>query len=1206
MRRRPATETHRLPVTGRPPRGWLTLALPAVVAGDVPRGGCGRLSVWSLLCGALLLLPALEVAADDLPAIPPAVRSTAAPDSPAAGSAAGERPGDSVRPSAGDTIYLEGPDGRAVPVPSGARLDEFLDWLNARQARVRPQQPDFSLTSVALSGEADETRARLQVEIGIRLHQPEKWVRVPLALNEAVFSGSRYEGPGEVSFDGFARDADHRCWLKGSGLHRLRFQLVVPVRSQLNTRRLQLRLPRAAVSTLQLNLPWARDRLSLKVPRGTALQATDSGDDSTQLELAGLGQLLDLQWEPLPQQTRTGAVLQARTRMRLSVSESTVFLRAEQEIQAIQGRFDHALVDLPDGFELLELEGSAYRTHAVEGNTPGRVRVELDAGTAGPVKLRWLLSSRLAEGASRLRLDGFSVQGARRQTGEIAIERSEAFRLIRREREGRFVTRINVSEFVGSGQISTAYSFLRQPFQLVLDVQPVEPVFSVTPDLFLLAEPQSVSLWGVFRLGLSEGDTDSTAPRELVLRWPGREDAGWELEPLELSPYVESVQQDGPDILRLKMSRQANGPFELLVRAERALPADSEVQPLVLPAVQAPLQNRVQLHLLQADSLSASLADTRTNALRELNAVQLAPERMPVATGRNLEAFRRTDYELPAFSGPPALQLRIDRHSREVTVRRELEVVERLGQWILREQFHCDVRWQRLDSVRLRVPVTTLAGAEFQLVRSGQPPVLLQPEAVPSSGSGLQDASRQELLLPLPEPLLGHFSLNVLRVMDHGPSATPREALKSTPLTVLSELSPKETLLTVVSGTVSRLEPDQTAWTPRVTDPDSAPQWAAKEKNLRELQYHLVAAPGHSAQFVVPRQLLEAEVDAMGRVWITATWAMRGAGRSLEVRLPASLEVDAIFRDGQQPVWRSRPEQNGGEVLEVDLPAPVDGAAGNVDRFLTLRCHTRAASPLGWSRLCRFDVPRLTGNVWIETTLCRIVFPGFSQYLLTEPPGLSSAMTWQRRGFWWSRVPRQSYRDPRSWIASGEGAATAGPTASARNTYLFRTPGQPLVLQFRSIYRPLLVLLGAGVAWAAGLILLKFPATRSTLTLLGLTTVLSLVAVWHWSAIVLLLQPAMLGLLLAMVMAGIQELFRRRRTSAILTIPTTGDLRIGPGSRSSFDQSLHAALDSREVTVIRPEPAAIGPDSTTGSWHGLPEAAGGEPVSASESGSKSP
>jgi len=73
------------------------------------------------------------------------------------------------------------------------------------------------------------------------------------------------------------------------------------------------------------------------------------------------------------------------------------------------------------------------------------------------------------------------------------------------------------------------------------------------------------------------------------------------------------------------------------------------------------------------------------------------------------------------------------------------------------------------------------------------------------------------------------------------------------------------------------------------------------------------------------------------------------------------------------------------------------------------------------------------------------------------------------------------------------------------------------------------------------------------LTVLILGFVVSLAALWFLEPIQLLLQPAILGLLLAIAAALIDAFFRRRRSSTILTLSSPSDFVLAPTSTSSVE-----------------------------------------------------
>ena len=98
--------------------------------------------------------------------------------------------------------------------------------------------------------------------------------------------------------------------------------------------------------------------------------------------------------------------------------------------------------------------------------------------------------------------------------------------------------------------------------------------------------------------------------------------------------------------------------------------------------------------------------------------------------------------------------------------------------------------------------------------------------------------------------------------------------------------------------------------------------------------------------------------------------------------------------------------------------------------------------------------------------------------------------------------------------------------------------------------RSMVVLFGAGLALFAGVLLLKIPATRNVLTVLLAVFAFALCGIWYTAPMQLLLQPAALGLLLAIVAVLIDG-----------SVQTPTPIRRGPAAQSQrLSSLLHAAL----------------------------------------------
>ena len=128
-----------------------------------------------------------------------------------------------------------------------------------------------------------------------------------------------------------------------------------------------------------------------------------------------------------------------------------------------------------------------------------------------------------------------------------------------------------------------------------------------------------------------------------------------------------------------------------------------------------------------------------------------------------------------------------------------------------------------------------------------------------------------------------------------------------------------------------------------------------------------------------------------------------------------------------------------------------------------------------------------------------------------------------------------------------------------------------------------MVLFGAGLALAVGFVLKMVKFLRSFLTLLVAAFVLCVIGLWYAEPVKLLLQPAVLGLLLAVSAASVEGFLKRRRKQPILTLSSPSDF-VMPATASTTEHPLFLGAGSEDPTAIHSESEPTG-----------------EPVSSSES-----
>ncbi|MBI5757866.1 MAG: hypothetical protein HZA46_05055 [Planctomycetales bacterium] len=546
--------------------------------------------------GTVVLL-ARPVAADPPPGKPPEqpppATATAPPES-----SPGSIPVPSVKllgskPST-DLQFLPGPNGELVPVPVGASLRDYLNWLQTRGQNGAVQPPEFGVISVELDGEADGDHVRMRGRVRVQINRKDGWIRVPLRFDEAVFQEIGHTGPGDMLHERDEATTGHDWWMQGAGVHELTLTGTVSIRRQGQEQRLQLQLPSSVIATLKLRVP--HPNAVAKVPEKVIVRSRRADDQATgrvltEFDVSGFGSRLDFTWEALSAATSNEAVLEVGSSIFASVVDGeTITQEVTQRIQALQGNLDELRVRLPAGYELLRLDAAEAAGHRVDPTDPSLVIVKLKRLTAGPVELRWTVRSKSPAPESQFVLDGFEVDRARIQTGQIAVGLVGDFRLSKKTNDDRFVQRINPSDLpptMRRNDVASAYRILNQPFRLSLAVEKVEPLVSVEPWHFLSLSDNQAEMESAYLLNIRRGGVS-----ELVLHWTGESADGWSVIRVDPPARVEPINNfddsgTASRLVRLRFVEPLRGTTEVRIQTRKPIanePTDA-TWPLALPAL---------------------------------------------------------------------------------------------------------------------------------------------------------------------------------------------------------------------------------------------------------------------------------------------------------------------------------------------------------------------------------------------------------------------------------------------------------------------------------------------------------------------------------------------------------------------------------------------------------------------------------------------
>lgn len=298
------------------------------------------------------------------------------------------------------------------------------DEIVRLRGQAKPEKP-VSPTSCKLTGRVEGDLARLRAEFGFSTDR----------RNALVALGCGQGHPTAVTLDERLPvlthgDDGYVLQVEEPGVHKavLDFDLPLAVKGGGTLRGLDLDLPRAAVTTLELDLPP-----SVKEARvgGTSLPARPTEDKRhSRLDTGGLGALdrLEVTWKAPASKTSAVTLPPLRTvegRISVQVHETFVETVAELTLSVLRGQTDRWQLQLPtvpaQGSLEIQTPGAEERVQAIEQPAgKGTLRtIRLREPSAEP--LRVVVQLQQPRGSGSLPVGPFHVQGAFRQRGTVLI-----------------------------------------------------------------------------------------------------------------------------------------------------------------------------------------------------------------------------------------------------------------------------------------------------------------------------------------------------------------------------------------------------------------------------------------------------------------------------------------------------------------------------------------------------------------------------------------------------------------------------------------------------------------------------------------------------------------------------------------------------------------------------------------------------------------
>jgi hypothetical protein len=1086
-------------------------------------------------------------------------------------------------PKANEHVIFVDENGEVVRLTAGGQIGEYLKWRAQLLRGDSDKRPGYYVAAITLAGDvnAGRTAAKLDASIEVFVREGIDHVEVPLRLNEATLLKHRQTASGDVEFVPSDRGTGLKCRISKPGQHRIDLQLSVPVRKSGNSYRVQLSLPGTAQSSLRLVVPG--DAIAVRPDELADIQVEKLPDARSALIVHGLGAALDLPWQVVNTQPEEKTAFQVETLLAADAGVDGVAIEAVQTITATAGRFDSLRVSAPRGFSVLTVSSPTHESLQTSDLQTNPVVISFQESTAGPVRLKWLLSSEQRADATLISVNGFDVENATREETLVGISTAEGFRLSQLTPRPQQVQRISTSLFRKRVEtlldpkieFQQAYRLAGQNSRLQFRIDRIEASYRVSPAYELMFREASADLTARFEIIVYRGSLD-----QVSLRWPGLASQEWEQvevvdaadrthvagisfggsdDSVDVGPTPNgALMADSVQLQFVEPLNRTHGAVTIELRARRPVPLGEEPFLISIPMADSDSMPVSRVTLLNANNVESTIAGAHDTDIRFLSEdanigtvdvssvpLNLVPRRLESGS-RNLE-FRATvtTHEQDVTSSSHAILTLLEN---------QISVEQRLGYTITYEE---------LDRLRILVP-GSVRPDEFRLaVADGNAAVPLTAEL-----GGLEIDGVRQVRVDLPEPMLGQFEvLCTYSIPLDSAIATSGIAYIDVSLLQPAENQGKTTRVEIRSPGNVGVHVSGEQWTQELTLSD-APSWVASGM-LRNVDLKLEAAPERASQnFVVRRSALRTRFQNGAATRTTGVYLIDGDISFLTVTLPANTDRSSLS------VW-----WNGRELKAKNLLVSSTGSAASEVRILVDQSLRRTQHILtmefdvedtfslsGLSEL-QTTAPRFAADVWLADSVWEVVLP-VDQHLLVYPDNYSPAFSWQRQGTTWSRRPNDRSASLSDWLLADAVTDLKGsldsqlkdlqldPLANATygNTYLFSAFGHQQELQFTAMSQPAIILAGAGLALALGLVLLRIPATRHVLTILFVGFGLSLAGLWHLEAVQLLLQPAVFGLVLAIVASIIETRVKRQQRASLVTFSSPSDF-LAPGS--SREEIIH-------------------------------------------------
>lgn len=1023
------------------------------------------------------------------------------PDPPVRGKDAGDGDSASARVQRSNlvTFYLRDKDGKLIPyvdIPY-EEFKEVFDLYNKLSAPERP--PRFILQRMSLNGTVQDGHASFDATFKV-LTQFDGWVRVPLRFKHAVVRTDETRKLPEsqiIEFD--EAGAGYVCRIRGEvgKVHTVQLRLAVPVRQSADVSQIQLDMPRATTSQLELVVP--ESKIVADAGDDVLLHPPQPKNGKTKLLAEGLSGTFKLAWQseresmaaPAPQ-LRVGTSVLVKFE-----GQSSIRCEAGIKVRSFGAPINSFLVRLPPGMKYEHLDQDGVDVRTLKQDEPQlvdltadcqyvEVRFDNKASRPDEVKLRARLRAPDVQPDTMVELGGFEVVGVYDQKGTVSLAVDDGW--FAKWQEGPRVNRLEeipdslrsqgvVARFsYGGGDYSLRAQNLRRPRRVM-----VEPnyVFRVDADQVVMTATLKYRLQGA-------------SVSSLTVDMPG-----WEVT--QVVDNDDRVQTDAfdqetttPFTIPLNTAAALQTEFELKITAVRAIEPDATSIDFVIPRPAATSVSAAAVVVMPADNVKLAPLD---DDITHLTPDTLSPS-MVLRPGRQQTLVYRApspledEQQVSRFTAEIAVLEQVVSATASATL---LVSADRID---VTQQVDYQIDYVPLDELLLRVPRAALENESLK-VALGQEPLdwseIISDEATPAMIASVRVNLNGQGLGKCAITIRFSQALSGLSVGE----SVSSDVLLASPLDNEPPWSAKS--VEIRHAEILRAEVTDDAW--------QGEQESSTDGVVRRIVTPQADTDVHRLPLTVTLLRVDDQSAALvHRAWIQtwfshqhrqdrAAFRVTARDRRLVIRLPSAATLDDAAVDGRRVEWTEEVE---GVVLEL--------AASRLGSEVTIELWYSFANeslPEGASSIL---FPQIARAKWTKRLYWQLVIPS-DQHLLKSPSDLTPELTWGWRGAYWGRQANLSQQELEQWV----GASSQAALPSSANQYVFSTFGSVDQFELATVSRRSALLMASAIIFVVGLLLIYFRVARHPvmLLLLGVTVIAG--AVLYPEPTLLAAQTASLG-----------------------------------------------------------------------------------------------